>query len=371
MTLEANEIPMIKNQISKALKEKDFTNVADLLSQLEHFKASTETLKSTRIGVFVTDIRKHPDISEDIKSQAKVLVNRWKHDIGRTVEIKRQDSISSQISTPTSPVDRTVTTDNIKVKNLGDKVRIKCTEMIYAALATGSNEEPKDVLEICEIIEKTVFAEYGATNEHYKKRFRALVSNLKDKSNPTLKAKVVIRKIKPDVFALMSTEDMMSEDRRAVVDEAAKEALEEATSAQPVLQTTDMFRCGRCKQRKATYYQMQTRSADEPMTTFVTCQPYSHMAKIDLSLFDELMADMPSTLLPKQKRHKYQQKNDDLYFLNVNPNPGRNSSNCPVVKSPLTRYSAHVLYVHYEIEEIECPKSAPLPKLRDSGVYMN
>ena len=34
---------------------------------------------------------------------------------------------------------------------------------------------------------------------------------------------------------------------------------------------TDQFQCGKCKQRKCTYYQMQTRSADEPMTTFVTC----------------------------------------------------------------------------------------------------
>ena len=33
-----------------------------------------------------------------------------------------------------------------------------------------------------------------------------------------------------------------------------------------------MFRCGKCKTYKTTYYQMQTRSADEPMTTFVTCK---------------------------------------------------------------------------------------------------
>jgi transcription elongation factor S-II len=31
------------------------------------------------------------------------------------------------------------------------------------------------------------------------------------------------------------------------------------------------FKCGKCKSMKTTYYQMQTRSADEPMTTFVTC----------------------------------------------------------------------------------------------------
>lgn len=31
------------------------------------------------------------------------------------------------------------------------------------------------------------------------------------------------------------------------------------------------FQCRRCKSMKTTYYQMQTRSADEPMTTFVQC----------------------------------------------------------------------------------------------------
>ncbi len=35
--------------------------------------------------------------------------------------------------------------------------------------------------------------------------------------------------------------------------------------------STDDFTCGKCKSTKFTYYQLQTRSADEPMTTFVTC----------------------------------------------------------------------------------------------------
>ena len=35
--------------------------------------------------------------------------------------------------------------------------------------------------------------------------------------------------------------------------------------------STDIFRCKKCKNNKCTYYQLQTRSADEPMTTFVTC----------------------------------------------------------------------------------------------------
>lgn len=31
------------------------------------------------------------------------------------------------------------------------------------------------------------------------------------------------------------------------------------------------FTCGKCKSKKTTFYQMQTRSADEPMTCFIQC----------------------------------------------------------------------------------------------------
>jgi len=34
---------------------------------------------------------------------------------------------------------------------------------------------------------------------------------------------------------------------------------------------TDQFTCSRCRGKDCSYYQLQTRSADEPITTFVTC----------------------------------------------------------------------------------------------------
>lgn len=36
--------------------------------------------------------------------------------------------------------------------------------------------------------------------------------------------------------------------------------------------TTDVYKCFKCNNRKCTIAQVQTRSADEPMTVFVTCQ---------------------------------------------------------------------------------------------------
>ena len=40
-----------------------------------------------------------------------------------------------------------------------------------------------------------------------------------------------------------------------------------------------IFTCGKCKSKKTTYTQAQTRSADEPMTTFVTCLNCDHRWK--------------------------------------------------------------------------------------------
>ena len=39
------------------------------------------------------------------------------------------------------------------------------------------------------------------------------------------------------------------------------------------------FKCGKCKTKKTTYTQAQTRSADEPMTNFVTCLDCGHEYK--------------------------------------------------------------------------------------------
>ncbi|KAH8977808.1 hypothetical protein EDB92DRAFT_1914174 [Lactarius akahatsu] len=42
---------------------------------------------------------------------------------------------------------------------------------------------------------------------------------------------------------------------------------------------TDAFQCGRCKQRKCRYRQVQKRSTDEIMPIFVTCINCNHKWK--------------------------------------------------------------------------------------------
>lgn len=75
-----------------------------------------------------------------------------------------------------------------------------------------------------------------------------------------------------EVLVKMKPEELASDARKQDNSKIRENALFEAERGQNLKKaTTDQFQCGKCKQRKTTYFQMQTRSADEPMTTFVTC----------------------------------------------------------------------------------------------------
>lgn len=62
---------------------------------------------------------------------------------------------------------------------------------------------------------------------------------------------------------------------------AAEHFLREAEGAKlDDLAQGDMFECPKCHKRKTTFYEMQTRSADEPMTVFITCINCKHRWRI-------------------------------------------------------------------------------------------
>tara|TARA_B100001287_G_scaffold273711_1_gene277653 strand:+ start:581 stop:1186 length:606 start_codon:yes stop_codon:yes gene_type:complete len=77
------------------------------------------------------------------------------------------------------------------------------------------------------------------------------------------------KEIVPHEFPLMSQKDLFPEKWEKKIREQ-KLRLENKYFPK-VEASTDNFTCGKCKSKACTYYQLQTRSADEPMTTFVTC----------------------------------------------------------------------------------------------------
>lgn len=101
----------------------------------------------------------------------------------------------------------------------------------------------------------------------YSDRLRSIYINLKNSDN--LLNKLKNKDIKAHRLAYMTHQDMNPESWRELIE--LKE-IRDKHKYDPVLEaSTDEFTCRRCKSSQCTYYQLQTRSGDEPMTTFVSC----------------------------------------------------------------------------------------------------
>jgi len=100
----------------------------------------------------------------------------------------------------------------------------------------------------------------------YLDRIKSIFINL---TNKTLLDKIVEKKIKAHELAFMSHQEMNEERWKALIE---LQQIKEENKYTPKIQaSTDDFTCFKCKSKECTHYQLQTRSADEPMTTFVTC----------------------------------------------------------------------------------------------------
>lgn len=100
----------------------------------------------------------------------------------------------------------------------------------------------------------------------YLNKFKIIFHNLK---NEKTLSKLMIGDIKPQQFAFMSHTEILPE--KWSVHLRAKKIRLENKFFPKIEASTDNFTCGKCKSKACTYYQLQTRSADEPMTTFVSC----------------------------------------------------------------------------------------------------
>ena len=150
-----------------------------------------------------------------------------------------------------------------------------------------SDSRTEEIKEYPEIIEKSIFnfTIREAKNKNvdrqwscekfnwlYKKNYCKVISNIRSNKN----AKYVMDKIK---YGYFKPEEIVSMNHTFLYPELWEELVLKNKKKMDALSKSDndldnissIFTCGKCKQNKCTYFQMQTRSADEPMTTFVTC----------------------------------------------------------------------------------------------------
>jgi hypothetical protein len=108
----------------------------------------------------------------------------------------------------------------------------------------------------------------------YLDRLRSIYINLKNKD---LLVHLKNSEITPQVLAFMTHQEMNPERWRILIDQKIKRDANKFTDN--IRASTDMFTCKKCKSKRTTYYELQTRSADEPATIFVTCLDCGKMSK--------------------------------------------------------------------------------------------
>lgn len=151
----------------------------------------------------------------------------------------------------------------------GDLQRDRSIKMFFDAFKTsipGCNNRSAALL--AGQITAEIFA--GSPSE-IARLVRSKCLNLKDRNNPALCRRVYGGEIPPARYVAMTSEEMKSEALRSEEVRMIEDSLSECQIPTQKAET-DMFKCSRCGERKCSYRQLQTRSGDEPMTTFVTCE---------------------------------------------------------------------------------------------------
>lgn len=100
----------------------------------------------------------------------------------------------------------------------------------------------------------------------YIDRLRSVFINLKDDK---LVESILTKKMKAHEIGFITHQEMQPEKWQKFIE--AKKLRDKNLYSPKVDGNTDNFTCRKCKSKNCSYYQLQTRSADEPMTTFVTC----------------------------------------------------------------------------------------------------
>ncbi|EFO86143.1 hypothetical protein GCK72_005664 [Caenorhabditis remanei] len=268
-----------------------------LLDDLAKFQMTVEIIQQTSIGIKVNMMRKKvPD--ESLAKRTKNIIKEWKN----IVDSKSKSQDDSDAPAPKKQRKESVEEPKVEKKKIeapykrqesnnrpeivaqfasasfppkhleNDETRLKSAQLLLSALRFG--EMPQGTLDPEELavqIEEKLYSVHRDTNKNYSAAVRSRIFNLRDKKNLALRENVLTGVVRAEKFATMTSEEMASPEIRNMRDKFTKEAILEHQMSVQQGTPSDMFKCGKCGKKNCTYTQLQTRSSDEPMTTFVFC----------------------------------------------------------------------------------------------------
>ena len=214
-----------------------------ILNELKSgIKADEDLLRSTKIGVIVNRSKQHQN--PEVARLASEIVKKWRDDIakakGATPSGKKSpngtaspapssNSSNGKPKLHVPPAEREWKKDKVDVNRTGQATRDGCIGLLYNGLCYMSEKASSEILLKAVAIEAAGFTRLGPeTNPGYSSKMRSLFINLKNKSNPQLRERVLSGEITPDKLVMMSTEDLKSDTRKLEDAKLIKENLKDA-----------------------------------------------------------------------------------------------------------------------------------------------
>lgn len=291
--MEAKEIELKSKALAKAAGQNEpAPTIVAILKELQQgVKATEDLLRSTRVGIIVNKLKQHK--APEVARLASEIVSKWRNEVNKqkaagtpsrrpsgSPKSSQNGTASPAAATPSDkasklsvpPDKRSWKADGVEMNQTSNRIRDSCIGLMYDGLCLNTTEAPRAVLSTALSVETAAFNAFGPeTKEQYRTKIRSLYQNLKNKSNPMLRVRVLSGEVTADDFVRLSHEELRSAEQREQDRKIEKENMDRAMVAQAERSISTSLQCGKCGQRKVTYTEAQTRSADEPMTLFCTC----------------------------------------------------------------------------------------------------
>ncbi|RKU40681.1 RNA polymerase II elongation factor [Coniochaeta pulveracea] len=290
--IDERELATRVKALSKAVAANEpAPSILALMNTLKNEAHPTEDmLRSTKAGVVVGKLRSNAN--KDVAKLASEIVAKWRKLVDAEKKKRSQraspavgPASATQSASPAPPPStaghnkpyegdvekRHFKQDHVDINRTSSETRNNCIGLMYNGLAYRSKESVEDVLAKAMEVENAAYKQFKGEGDDYKKKIRSLFTNLKNKTNRQLGKQVMAGEIPAGKFVVMTDKELASAEQRAKDEALERENMKKAQVPMAEKSISDALRCGKCGQKKVSYSQAQTRSADEPMTTFCEC----------------------------------------------------------------------------------------------------
>ena len=295
MSREVAEVAQLKSSLQKAIEREAMGEAMDIVSALAALPIQYATLVETKVGVTVNQLKKRLKDSDKGLRLVVELLSKWKkvyHEHG---------SVGGSKTSPAAPADMKKENKDEKREGKGSLKRSVSGEadeeadfdilpparknavgLFKSHLSQSTNENV--AASLAYHIEASIdgLHPFNDDSKAYTAKVRSLASNLK--RNEQLRVDIVEGILAPQNLIHLTPAELATEEQKEKRKMATQSDIEARRTdyyqinRDKFLESNGLnpggegeFTCRKCKSTKTTHYSLQTRSADEPMTVFVTC----------------------------------------------------------------------------------------------------